>query len=51
MGTDPFPEHAIFGIQKDGKFQKLGNAKFSIPSQNPLKLAWYSPSICNSKLK
>jgi hypothetical protein len=30
--TDPFPERVIFGIQKDGKFQRLGNPKLHIPS-------------------
>jgi hypothetical protein len=31
MGTDPFPERVIFGIQKDGKFQKRSDPKFNIP--------------------
>jgi hypothetical protein len=30
-GTDPFPKRVIFGIQKDGIFQKLGNPKLNIP--------------------
>ena len=40
--TDPFPERVIFGIQKDGKFQKLGNPKLNIPSSKPFQnyLRW-----------
>jgi hypothetical protein len=42
VATDPFPERVIFGIQKDGKFQKLGNPKLNIPSSKLFKddLRW-----------
>jgi hypothetical protein len=41
-GTDPFPEHVILGISKDGKFQKLVNAELNIPSSKLFKgdLRW-----------
>jgi hypothetical protein len=31
VGTDPFPERVIFGIEKDRKLQKLDNPKLNIP--------------------
>jgi hypothetical protein len=37
VGTESFPERVIFGIQKDGKFQKLGNPKLNTSSSKLFK--------------